>query len=209
MDNARENLGDTLSNVDRVLIETKETVTEQLDNFRTTYQESLNAFFEEQNNLLENTLGQQRDGLAQVVEDCNQVFIEEYTRRKEIGEDLTKNVQKMSEVNKTINKLVQAVQLSESSHINQIEQTSKTIGLQVAKLEKAYSGSSELFAELLQQIPDELNKYFERANSSHEDFFNDMDKASAKIHTRLLQSAEYLISAETQRKSISNNGKVQ
>ena len=208
MNNARVNLSDTLSNVDSVLMETKNTVTEQLDNFRMTYQESLNIFFTEQNNLLENTLGQQRDGLAQVVDNCNTVFIEEYTRRKEIGVDLTANVLQMQQSTETVNNLIQAVQLMESAHLNQMEQTSKTIGLQVAKLEKAYSGSSNLFSELLQQIPSELNQYFETANNSHENFFSKMDEASAKIHNRLLQSAEYLVSAETQRKILSRNGKV-
>ena len=200
MNNARENLSSTLSSVDNVLIETKNTVTEQLNNFRMTYQESLTTFFNEQNNLLESTLGQQRDGLATVVQSCNDVFIEEYTRRKELGEELSTNLINMQKSVEVANQLAQAVQLMESSHINQVEQTAKTIGLQVGKLEKSYSSSSELFAELLEQIPNELNRYFDRANVSHEEFFTDMDKASSQIHTRLLQSAEYLITSETQRR---------
>ena len=200
MDNAKLNLESTLTNVDKVLFETKNTVTEQLDNFRTTYQESLDTFFKEQNNLLESTLGEQRDGLAKVVEDCNTVFKEEYTRRKELGIDLTENLSEMHNAVEVVNKLVQAVQLLESSHLNQIEQTASTIGVQVGKLEKSYSSSTELFSELLTQIPAELNKYFDRANKSHEEFFSEMDKASSQIHTRLLQSAEYLISSETQRR---------
>lgn len=200
MNNARENLSSTLSSVDNVLIETKNTVTEQLNNFRMTYQESLTTFFNEQNNLLESTLGQQRDGLATVVQSCNDVFIEEYTRRKELGEELSTNLINMQKSVEVANQLAQAVQLMESSHINQVEQTAKSIGLQVGKLEKSYSSSSELFAELLEQIPNELNRYFDRANVSHEEFFIEMDKASSQIHTRLLQSAEYLITSETQRR---------
>ena len=205
MNNARENLDATLTNVDKLLIETKNTVTEQLDNFRTTYQQSLDTFFDEQNNLLESTLGKQRDGLAKVVQDCDKVFKEEYTRRKELGVDLTANLTEMQKAVEVVNKLVQAVQLIESSHLNQIEQTASTIGLQVGKLEKSYAGSSELFANLLKQIPTELNTYFDRANKSHEEFFTEMDKASAQIHTRLLQSAEYLISSETQRRMMNDN----
>ncbi|MFS1439369.1 MotA/TolQ/ExbB proton channel family protein [Shewanella sp. 10N.286.48.A6] len=208
MDSARENLGQTLSSVDKVLLETKETVTEQLDNFRLTYQQSLDAFFKEQNNLLESTLGEQRDGLARVVEDCRDTFKEEYTRRKELSADLGKNISDMQQATNIVNSLVQAVKLVESSHINQIEQTAKTIGLQVGKLEKSYSSSSELFGELLTQIPTELNTYFERANKSNEEFFTEMDKASAQIHTRLLQSAEYLISSETQRRMMNEQEEV-
>ncbi len=200
MDSARENLGATLTNVDRVLIDTKDTVTEQLDNFRLTYQASLDTFFKEQNNLLENTLGEQRDGLAKVVENCNDVFKEEYERRKELSADLSINMSDMQQAIDTVNNLVQAVKLVESSHINQIEQTAKTIGFQVAKLEKTYASSSDLFSELVKQIPEELSAYFERANQSSEEFFTEMDKAAAQIHTRLLQSAEYLISSETQRR---------
>jgi hypothetical protein len=208
MDNARENLAQTLSNVDKVLIDTKDTVTEQLDNFRLTYQESLDSFFKEQNNLLESTLGQQREGLAKVVEDCSDVFKEEYTRRKELSTDLGSNLNEMQQAIDVVNSLVQAVKLVESSHINQIEQTAKTIGLQVGKLEKSYSSSSDLFGELLKQIPTELNTYFERANKSNEEFFTEMDKASAQIHTRLLQSAEYLISSETQRRMMNEQEEV-
>jgi hypothetical protein len=200
MDNARENLESTLTNVDKVLFETKDTVTEQLDNFRVTYQQSLDTFFKEQNNLLESTLGEQRDGLAKVVENCKTVFIEEYSRRKELGEDLSLNLTEMQKATDVVNQLIQAVKLTEGSHLNQLEQTATTIGLQVGKLEKSYAGSSELFSELLSQIPEELNKYFERANKSHEGYFSEMDKASAQIHNRLLQSAEYLISSETQRR---------
>ena len=205
MNNAKENLESTLTNVDKVLFETKNTVTEQLDSFRTTYQQSLDTFFKEQNNLLESTLGEQRDGLAKVVQDCDTVFKEEYTRRKELGSDLTTNLKEMQKAVEVVNKLVQAVQLIESAHLNQIEQTASTICLQVGKLEKSYAGSSELFSNLLKQIPTELNTYFDRANKSHEEFFTEMDKASAQIHTRLLQSAEYLISSETQRRMMNDN----
>jgi hypothetical protein len=208
MDNASENLGKTLSNVDKVLIDTKDTVTEQLDNFRLTYQESLDSFFKQQNNLLESTLGEQRNGLAKVVDNCSKVFIEEYSRRKELSTDLGTNINEMQKTINVVNDLVQAVKLVESSHINQIEQTAKTIGLQVGKLEKSYSSSSVLFSELLTQIPTELNTYFDRANKSNEEFFTEMDKASAQIHTRLLQSAEYLISSETQRRMMNEQEEV-
>ena len=199
MDNARDNLSLTLSNVDSVLIETKNTVTEQLDQFRVTYQGSLDTFFTQQNNLLENTLGKQRDGLAEVVDKFNGVFIEEYNRRKEISQDLDKNINSVLEAVTTVEKMVDAVHMYESAHINQVEQSAKTIGLQVGQLQKSYQGSSDLFSELLTQIPAELNKYFDRANQSYEEFFTEMDKSSAQIHNRLLQSAEYLISAESQR----------
>ena len=139
------------------------------------------------------------------MKDCDTVFKEEYTRRKELGSDLTTNLKEMQKAVEVVNKLVQAVQLIESAHLNQIEQTASTICLQVGKLEKSYAGSSELFSNLLKQIPTELNTYFDRANKSHEEFFTEMDKASAQIHTRLLQSAEYLISSETQRRMMNDN----
>ncbi|MFM6401483.1 MotA/TolQ/ExbB proton channel family protein, partial [Planktothrix sp.] len=50
---------------------------EELQKFRNEYQESLNNFFTEQNQLLQETLGQQRDGLAQVVDSLKTVFIED------------------------------------------------------------------------------------------------------------------------------------
>jgi hypothetical protein len=204
MDNARDNLSSTLSNVDSVLIDTKNTVTEQLEEFRLTYQGSLDTFFSQQNDLLENTLGKQRDGLSEVVDKFNGVFIEEYNRRKDINQGLNENVNSVLEAVTTVSKLVDAVRLYESAHINQVEQSAKTIGLQVGQLQKSYQGSSELFGELLTQIPDELNKYFDRANQSSEEFFSEMDKASAKIHDRLLQSAEYLVSSESQRQMMND-----
>ncbi|MET4694490.1 hypothetical protein [Endozoicomonas lisbonensis] len=206
IDSSRNNLELTLKNVEQVLVRTRKTVEEELEKFREDYQTSLTMFFTEQNNLLENTLGEQRDGIASVVEQCSGVFKEEYERRLELGVKLSGHLDELQNTVDIINKLTQATQMLDAAHFNQIEQTANAIGRQVGRLEKSYQTTSELFGNLLKQVPDALNQYFERANTTHNEYFTEMDKASAKIHNRLLQSAEYLISGEHQRRIMDEDG---
>ena len=111
MDSSRENMEKTLGNVEGSLLATKDLVETELETFRQNYQTALQQFFTEQNNLLENTLGSQRDGLASVVLECKEVFIEEYSRRKELGEALSTNLDDIGHINDVISTLLASVNL--------------------------------------------------------------------------------------------------
>ncbi|MDP5133113.1 MAG: hypothetical protein NWQ54_19705, partial [Paraglaciecola sp.] len=186
----------TLGNIEQSLLNTKQVVEQELGLFRENYQASLTSFFNEQNNLLEQTLGSQRDGLAKVVEDCNIVFVSEYERRKELNSQLETNMGEMQQSVEVVSNLVQSVKMLDAAYVNTIEQAAGAIGRQVAGFEKQQQATQQVLNQFMQQVPEALNSYFDKANDSHVKFFTGMDEAATRIHQRLLQSAEYLVSAQ-------------
>lgn len=196
MDSSKENLQLTLSNIESSLLKTKNVVEQELQQFRLSYQASLTDFFSQQNNLLEETLGSQRDGLAKVVSDCNEVFIEEYQRRKQISAELGTSLKDMQDAILLVSNLVDSVKMLDAAYINTIEQAASSIGRQMSGFEKQHQATQQVLNQFMQQVPEALNSYFNRANESHMKFFTNMDEAAARIHQRLLQSAEYLVSAQ-------------
>mgnify|MGYP001762380270 CR=1 FL=1 len=196
MDSAKDNLQLTLSNIEQSLLQTKQVVEEELELFRTNYQSSLSDFFLQQNNLLEQTLGSQRDGLAKVVSECQEVFIEEYRRRKELSNELGTNFSDLQQAVLVVSNLVQSVKMLDAAYVNTIEQAASSIGRQIAGFEKQHHSTQQVLNQFMQQVPESLNSYFTKANESHVKFFTGMDDAATRIHQRLLQSAEYLVSAQ-------------
>jgi hypothetical protein len=196
MDSSRENLKQTLGNIEDSLLQTKQVVEQELQLFRTNYQASLADFFLQQNNLLEQTLGSQRDGLAKVVTDCNTVFVEEYQRRKELSTELGLSLNEMQQAVNLVSNLVQSVRMLDAAYVNTIEQAASSIGRQVAGFERQHQSTQQVLNQFMKEVPDSLNSYFAKANDSHLKFFTGMDEAATRIHQRLLQSAEYLVSAQ-------------
>lgn len=196
MDSSKDSLQLTLSNIENSLLQTKHVVEEELQQFRINYQASLAEFFTQQNSLLEETLGSQRDGLAKVVSDCNDVFVEEYQRRKELSSELGLSLKDMQDAILLISNLVESVKMIDAAYVNTIEQAASSLGRQMSGFEKQHQATQQVLNQFMQQVPEALNSYFNRANESHVKFFTGMDEAAARIHQRLLQSAEYLVSAQ-------------
>ncbi|MCV3212577.1 hypothetical protein OGM63_03360 [Plectonema radiosum NIES-515] len=104
MNRSQENLIATLGNIDHTLTATRQTVQDDLTQFREQYQANLQAFFIEQNNLLEGTLGKQRDGLAAVVTNLDTVFQDEAKRRSELTQEVDQSMNKIQATVQQINK---------------------------------------------------------------------------------------------------------
>ena len=202
MDSSRENMEKTLGNVEGSLLATKDLVETELETFRQNYQTALQQFFTEQNNLLEKTLGSQRDGLASVVLECKEVFVEEYSRRKELGEALSTNLDDIVQINDVISTLLASVKSIDASYINTIEQAANAINRQSTGMEKQLLLTQQHMKDFIDEVPEALNSYFESANKSHIKFFEGMDDAATQIHQRLLQSAEYLVTAQVSQKEL-------
>ena len=202
MNSSRENMEKTLGNVEGSLLATKDLVETELETFRQNYQTALKQFFTEQNNLLENTLGSQRDGLASVVLECKEVFVEEYSRRKELGEALSTNLDDIVQINDVISTLLASVKSIDASYINTIEQAANAINRQSTGMEKQLLLTQQHMKDFIDEVPEALNSYFESANKSHIKFFEGMDDAATQIHQRLLQSAEYLVTAQVSQKEL-------
>lgn len=196
IDTSRANLEVTINNIENTILSIKNVVEDELVIFRNDYQKSLGDFFVQQNSLLEETLGSQRDGLSNVFNELKSIFSDEYMKRKEISSELERNLVEMQQSVEVVSNLVQSVKMLDSAYVTTIEQAAKSIGRQVAGFEKQHQATQQVLNQFMQQVPEALNNYFNTANDNHVKFFAGMDEASTRIHQRLLQSAEYLVSAQ-------------
>lgn len=149
MNNAKDNLLATLGNIDATLTATRLTVEEDLTQFRQEYQSNLKTFFEEQNDLLEQTLGEQINGFAAVVTNLDQVFQEEAQRRRELTIEVDKSMDQIRHAATEVGKLVNAVGLNSSQRLIQLEELACGIGEQVQGVRREYRELSTCFRDSL------------------------------------------------------------
>ena len=196
MISARKSLESSLTNIDTRLQQMSDTTQQQLETFQVAYQRNLQEFFDRQNNLLEESLGKQRDGLAGVVRELDGIFQKEYERRKELTNDITSRVKEIQEVTEyvhnaatSIAQLGSAVESSHAARIEQLTEISRSVGDQIDRLEKGnrqltdnYQVSMQSLEQMLQQMID-----------GEQNFFRDADSAMAKVSGGLLEAANILV----------------
>ncbi|QMW16851.1 MULTISPECIES: chemotaxis protein [Pseudoalteromonas] len=202
MNNAREQLQIGLGDIDTKVLNMSRAVQSELETFRAQYQENLNDFFNQQNNLLEDTLGKQRNNLIEVVDRFKGVFEQEYQTRHNLLQELTAQYQHLQSSVVTIERLVKAIGLTESSTFSQLEDIARNTGIQVGELKKQYTEASAVFKEITEGLPKAMHQYYEQANQSTELYFKGFDEAASKIHNRLAQAADFLIEAKALEKSV-------
>ena len=185
MRDAKDNLIEGLGNIEEMLRRTSDMVQTELDQFRLTYQDSLTQFFAEQNQLLEGTLGQQREGLAKVVANLERVFSQEVERRRQLNESMDK-IQETVEV---VNRLAIAVGLNSEQQKSSMKQFVRELSQEVKGVEQQYSN----YANKLEQI---LQAWSNNVLTSQNKFFSEADSAMAKVSGGLLEAANVLVAAE-------------
>jgi hypothetical protein len=198
MESARQELELGLGDIDEKVIGMSRTVQTELESFREQYQTNLTDFFTQQNNLLEDTLGNQRNNLVEVVDKFKQVFTEEYQTRHDLLQELTLQHQQLQNSASTIQKLAKAIGLTESSTMSELQDIANTMGRNVGELKKEYIMASSAFKEITEGLPKAMEQYFKDANQSTEVFFKSFDDAAGRIHNRLAQAADFLVDARLQ-----------
>ncbi|WGV23549.1 hypothetical protein [Halotia branconii] len=193
MNDAKNNLLATLGNIDATLTATRHTVENDLTRFREEYQTNLQTFFERQNNLLERTLGKQRDGLSGVVNNLDQVFREEFKRRSELTQEVDKSMTKIQTSVEQINKLVIAAGLNDTERLMQLENLARGIGEQLQKLDNSYRNLNHKFDSSLQSWQSHLEGSMQRTVDLQVNFFKQADTSMAKVCGDLLKTAEVLV----------------
>ncbi|HLP87596.1 MAG TPA: MotA/TolQ/ExbB proton channel family protein [Nostocaceae cyanobacterium] len=204
MNDARNNLIATLENIDSTLTATRQTVQDDLTLFRQEYQTNLQAFFATQNDLLEGTLGQQRDGLAEVVRNLQQVFQAEAQRRRELTQEVDESMNRIQESVETINQLVIAAGLNDSQRLIQLEALARGIGEEVQRVDNSYKNLSAQFQYSLDAWQNYLESSMQRTIKLQENFFQEVDNAMSKVCGDLLATSKVLVAA----KDSGNNGHV-
>lgn len=145
MNQAQENLVGSLQNVDEMLQNTRLTVQEELEKFRVGYQISLKHFFEEQNNLLEGTLGKQQKGLAQVVIALQRVFQEESEKRKLMSQQVDESMAMVLKTAKEVGDYANSVGLNASDRMAQLQELAKITAEEVKRVESVYENLVKQF----------------------------------------------------------------
>ncbi|PSF29691.1 hypothetical protein C7H19_24245 [Aphanothece hegewaldii CCALA 016] len=201
MNEARENLIATLSNIDTLLQQTRVTVQQELEEFRHNYQAALQEFFYNQNQLLEGTLGEQRQGLNTVVQNLQSVFEQEIQRRQNVIKETEASLNQITNTVKVVSNLASAVGLTSVERLAQIKDITHVLGNESQRIEKAYDNLISRLNQSLEMSNQHLTNYLERAYDSERQFFTQADEATANISNRLLQAANYLVSAEYNRRN--------
>jgi hypothetical protein len=143
MNDAKNNLLATLGNIDTTLTATRETVQHDLTQFREQYQANLHTFFQRQNDLLEGTLGQQRNGLTEVVQNLDQVFREEAERRSQLNQEVDNSMNKTSLAAREVGELVTALGLNSSERLLQLQELARGIGDQMKIMDNSHKNLKE------------------------------------------------------------------
>ncbi len=202
MQSAKSELQQGLGDIDSKVKSMSETVQRELEAFRLQYQENLTRYFEQQNDLLEDSLSKQRNGLNEVVDNFRNVFESEYKARHNLFQELTAQYEKLEASAGTLERVAKAIGLNEASKMAELQDAAHTMSREIALLKKEYSQASATFADVTENLPKAMDEYFTRANESFESFFNDFDQSASKIHNKLSQAAGYLINSQVQRRQI-------
>ena len=200
MSSAKEELISGLGDIDKKVISMSHTVQTELEAFREQYQQNLTNYFTQQNNLLEDSLGKQRDGLNGVVDNFRTVFESEYQTRHNLLQELTAQHTELQKSAKTIEQVAKAIGLNEASKMAELQDAAQTMGREIGQLKKEYSKAAATFNDVTENLPKAMDEYFTRANQSFEGFFTDFDTAASSIHNKLSQAAGYLINSQVQRR---------
>ncbi|MBE9144436.1 MotA/TolQ/ExbB proton channel family protein [Planktothrix mougeotii] len=172
---------------------------EELRKFRNEYQESLNTFFTEQNQLLQETLGQQRDGLAQVVDSLKTVFIED---SQHMSEEIKTSMNTIKETVEKVSKLSNTLGLTSGERLAQLQELARTIGDEANQVSGHYQNMATQFNAALQAGNQQLAGYLQQANEVYSNRIQEFDTATATICQQLNSTslefmgvAQYLVSA--------------
>lgn len=191
------NLGQTLSQFKTettgVLQQTSQE--DNLTRFREEYQRNLQMFFQEQNTLLEDTLGKQQEGLSGVVNHLDQVFRDECQRRSELTQEVDASMTKIQESVAQINKLVIAAGLNDGQRLIQLENLARGIGEQLEKVDNSYSNLNQKFDNSLDAWQSHLEGSMQRTVDLQVNFFQQADTSMARVCGDLLKTAEVLVAA--------------
>lgn len=195
MQDANNTLQTGLGDIDGKIREVSTVVQQELESFRTEYQQNLTGFFEQQETLLDETLGRQREGLAGVVADYRKAFEEENVLRVKQYEAIKVQYDQLQQGVGLVQQLVEAVGLNKATAFDQLQDVAKSVGSQVALIRKEYGQAAQKFSDMTEQLPKAMDDYYQRAEASHGEFFESFDDAAAKVHSRLAEAAGLLVTA--------------
>lgn len=215
MNSAKENLEQTLLNIDETLQQTRVTVQEELQTFRIEYQNSLNQFFNDQNQLLEDTLGSQRNALQEVVNDLRKAFQEETERRTSLMNDLTHTINEvtrgMNDITAATNNMhskIQVIQeftaamgLHSGERITQLQDLSRNIGTVTQDFNNILHNWRDHLDQYINTSKNHLDQYLDKSTKWQTEFFKEADSSMSRLCSNILENANNaLVKIENERR---------
>ncbi|MDY6938705.1 MAG: hypothetical protein SWY16_13655 [Cyanobacteriota bacterium] len=199
MTDARESLLETLQNIDNMLQKTRQTVQEELATFRVEYQQELEQFFQIQNNLLEGTLNQQRDGLTEVADKLQTVFREDTPK---LSDRLLESMAAVDRTATVVMELANTTGLQSGERLGQLQQLAATMGGEAQRIDSAYQNLVDRLNQSLQIGNEQLASYLQQANETYTQSIENVDRSAAEVCSQLhstsqglMDVASYLVAA--------------
>lgn len=199
MQDARQNLLETLQQIDTLLQKTRQTVQEELATFRLEYQQELQQFFVEQNNLLDETLNEQREGLSGVADKLQTVFREDAPKLSDRILESMANIDRTATV---VMELANTTGLQSGERLSQLQQLATTLGGEADRIDTAYTHLVDRLDRSLQLGNEQLASYLQQANETYSQSLENVDRAAAEVcgqlHSTsqgLMDVASYLVAA--------------
>lgn len=192
IESASSNLQSTLTNIDDQLQKTRHTVQTELDKFRQAYQTSLIQFFEDQNNLLESTLGKQKEGLEQVVQQLQQILIDDTPAMKEAIEQSMNSIQNTAE---SVYKLETETGSTSAERLQELQKVVRNMGNEAQKIEHAYQNLANQFHQALQASNEQFWEYLEQVNATCTNNIQEVDRSTADFCNQLHETSYGLMNA--------------
>jgi DNA anti-recombination protein RmuC len=158
-------------------------------------------------------LGEQREGLSQVVSNLQQAFSDEAHSRQVMTEQVDQSLVKINATVTEVNKLATAIGLNSSERLAQLQELARTIGNEATRVENSYQQLTGQFRQSLEKMNQafdvalttgnqQLSDYLEKAQSSYIGNLREFDQSAAKLYSNLNESssglmsvAEYLVAA--------------
>ncbi|MCT7990604.1 hypothetical protein [Laspinema olomoucense] len=197
MDEAAQKLTETLKGIDEMLKQTRLTVQKELENFRVEYQKSLTQFFKDQNNLLDETLRKQREGLEIVITKLQTVFLEDAPKMGEVIKDamvyMQETLASIQDTAKIVYNLANKTGLTSGERLQQLQEMIRELGSQANQIDNAYQNLEKQFAEALKVGNEQLMEYLQKTNESYLKAIKEGDSAAAKICDEINQTAHGLM----------------
>ncbi|MEW9897608.1 hypothetical protein ABWL39_03070 [Chitinivorax sp. PXF-14] len=213
LDAARGGLDDTLGGLGSQLVGLRQTAADEMLRLRDDFRDGLQGFFAQQQPLLEQSLGHQREGLLDAVSAFRLAFDTEAGRRAAMHAEWEASFGKLVEATGAVGQLAAQLDLQEAQALlTQLSRRDTTLAEQAAKeaqgLREARAALQAVSAQLediSHHLPSAAEHYFSAASRGTEGFFKQLDGAAERIVTRIDSVVRELVTATQAVQSLSES----
>ena len=186
IDSSANNLKETLGDIDKTLDQSSEKLQRELEEFRKTYQISLNDFFTQQNEELEKTLGVQNKRLQETADQLGEQFKDMDEAQRKLNEESLKTIDRSREVYEPL--LNQMATIATTLNKGQ-----STLIKDLRAMQDHTDDINNALKKLGQTMPKEFTKAFETLNDAYISKFNSSNTALTNIVEEMIKASAVLL----------------